>query len=166
VYEWLYELGKEQRIITDAPTDVLDDLIITTVPYHCYREQKSVWLDRGASIRRQRGGQWLVLHHIPPIAYPGSTQEETEVAELLLTYRPDYFASGHSHQFPYFPGSSWRQIVNGVNVLVPGQLLSAPFPNHIVLNTESNQAIWETSSREWISEDEAYDHLVLKFPRE
>ena len=166
VYEWLYELGKDSRIITDGSTEVLDDLILTTVPYHCSREQKSVWLDRGASIRLQRRLPWLVLHHIPPIAYPGSTREETEAAELLLAYRPDYFVSGHSHQFPYFPGSSWRQIVNGVNVLVPGQLLSAPFPNQIVLNTESKEAAWETSSREWIPEDGLYDHLVLKFPRE
>ena len=166
VYEWLYELGKDPRIITDGSTEVLDDLIVTTVPYDCNREQKSVWLDRGASIRRQRGVPWLVLHHIPPIAYPGSIREEREAKELLLTYRPEYFVSGHSHQFPYFPGSSWRQIVNGVKVLVPGQLLSAPFPNHIVLNTVSKEATWETSSREWISEDEVYGHLVAKFPRE
>ena len=91
VYEWLYELGKEPGIITDGSTEVLNDLIVTTVPYHCYREQKSVWLDRGASIRRQRGVPWLVLHHIPPIAYPGSTREETEAAELLQIYRPEYF---------------------------------------------------------------------------
>ena len=167
VYEWLYELGKDPRIITDGSTEVLDDLILTTVPYDCNREQKSVWLDRGASIRRQRGSPWLVLHHVPPIAYPGSfLREEREAKELLLTYRPEYFVSGHSHQFPYFPGSSSKQIVNGVNVLVPGQLLSAPFPNHIVLNTLSKEAGWETSSREWIPEDGLYDHLAVKFSRE
>ena len=49
-------------------------------------------------------------------------------------------------------------------LLVPGQLLSAPFPNHIVLNTDSGQASLETSSQEWICEDGLYDHLVLKFP--
>jgi hypothetical protein len=123
-------------------------------------------LNRGAIIRRQRGSPWFVLHHISPIAYPESTKEEAEAADLLQTYRPEYFISGHSHQFPYLPGSGWAQIVNGVNVLVPGQLLSAPFPNHIILNTESKEASWETSSREWISEDEAYDHLVVKFSRE
>jgi predicted MPP superfamily phosphohydrolase len=90
VYEWLYELGKDSRIITDGSTEVLDDLIVTTVPYHCSREQKSVWLDRGASIRLQRRLPWLVLHHVPPIAYPGSTREEQEAAELLLAYRPDW----------------------------------------------------------------------------
>jgi predicted phosphodiesterase len=159
VYEWLYELGKDSRIITDGSTEVLDDLIVTTVPYFCYREQKAIWLNRGASIRRQRGVPWLVLHHIPPIAYSGSTREETEAAELLLAYRPDYFVSGHSHQFPYFPGNSWAQVVNGVQVLVPGQLLVAPFPNHIILDTNSGQARWETSSKEWIPED-----LFSKFP--
>jgi hypothetical protein len=53
-----------------------------------------------------------------------------------------------------------------VNVLVPGQLLTAPIPNHIVFNTESGEASWETSSQEWIPEDEAYDRLVVKFSRE
>ena len=66
----------------------------------------------------------------------------------------------------FFPGSSWTQSVNGVNVLVPGQLLTAPFPNHIVLDTESGEASWETSSREWIPEDGLYDRLVVKFPRQ
>jgi hypothetical protein len=58
------------------------------------------------------------------------------------------------------------QRVDGVNVLVPGQLLSAPIPNLIVLNTESGEASWETSSQEWISEDGLHDHPVLKFSHE
>jgi hypothetical protein len=139
---------------------------VTTVPYHSSKVQKSVWLDRGAIIRQQRGSPWLVLHHIPPIAYPGSGKEEAEAAELLQIYGPEYFVSGHSHQFPYFPGSSWVQKINGVTVLVPGQLLSAPFPNHIVLNTEPKEASWKTTSQEWIPEDEAYDHLAVKFSRQ
>jgi len=164
VYEWLVALGGEPKIITDGATQTVNDLIVTTVPYHCSKEQKLVWLERGAIIRRQRGGPWLVLHHIPPIAYPGSTKEEAEAAELLRTYRPEYFISGHSHQFPYFPGSSSAQSIDGVNVLVPGQLLSSPFPNHVILNTESGEMGWKTSSQEWISEDGHYDRLVLKFP--
>ena len=166
VFEWLVSLGREPKIVTDGVTQVVGDLIVTTAPYHCSKEQKSVWLDRGYTIRRQRGNRWLVLHHVPPIAYPGSTAEESEAAELLYTYRPEYFVSGHSHQFPYFAGTSWMHRVDGVNVLVPGQLLASAFPNHIVLNTESGELRWETSSREWIPEDGLYDHLVLKFPPE
>ena len=159
VYEWLVALGKEPNIITDGVTEAVNDLVVTTVPY-----QKSVWLDRGKILRRQRETRWLVLHHVPPRAYPGTTGEEREAAELLGTYRPEYFVSGHSHQYPYLTGSDWAQTVNGVRVFVPGQLLDAAFPNHIVLDTESGEASWQTSSREWIPEDGLYDHLVLRFP--
>ena len=131
----------------------MNDLIVTSVPYHCSKKEKSIWLDRGSAIRRQRRNQWLVLHHVPPRTYAGGTGEKTEAAELLQIYRPEYFISGHSHQFPYFVGSSWAQRIDGVNVLVPGQLLSAPFPNHITLNTESGEMGWETSSQEWIPEN-------------
>ena len=116
VYEWLVALGREPKVITDGATQTVNDLIVTTVPYHCSKEQKSVWLARGSTLRRQPGNQWLVLHHVPPSTCPGSTGEETEAAELLRIYRPEYFISGHSHQFPYFPGSSWGQSIDGVNV--------------------------------------------------
>jgi hypothetical protein len=66
VYEWLAALGREPRVITDGATQTLNDLIVTAVPYHCSKEQKSVWLDRGFTIRRQRGNQWLVVRHVPP----------------------------------------------------------------------------------------------------
>ena len=165
VYEWLVALGKEPNIITDGATQVVEDLIVTTVPYHCSKEQKSVWLDRGSSLRRQRGNRWLVLHHVPPRTGPDSTGEERETAELLRAYRPGYFVSGHSHQYPYFEGSSWSQTIDGVRVLVPGQLMAALFPNHIVLNTESGELRWETSSQEWIPEYRVYDDLALKLPR-
>ena len=44
VYEWFIALGTDLKIITDGATQVLDNLIVTTVPYHCSKEQKSVWL--------------------------------------------------------------------------------------------------------------------------
>jgi hypothetical protein len=55
-------------------------------------------------------------------------------------------------------------MIDGIPVLVPGQLLAAAFPNHIVQNTESGELSWQTSSQDWIPEDGLYDHLVLKFP--
>jgi Icc-related predicted phosphoesterase len=161
VNEWLFALGKERNIITDGVTQTVDDLIVTTVPYHCSKQQKSVWLERGSILRRGRGSSWLVLHHAPPMGFPGSIGEEREAAELLERYRPTYFVSGHSHQFPYLAERSWwtTYAIKGVHLLVPGQLLAAPFPNHIVLDTNSGQARWETSSKEWIAED-----LFSKFP--
>ena len=88
----------------------------------------------------------------------------------VFYYNPDastgsidrhYFVSGHSHQYPYLAGNGWAQTINGVRVLVPGRLLDAAFPNHIVLDTESGEASWQTSSREWIPED-----LLARFPPE
>ena len=152
-------MGKERNIITDGVTQTVNDLIVTTVPYHCSKQQKSVWLDRGSTLRRQLGSSWLVLHHAPPMGFPGSVGEEREAAELFQRYRPAYFISGHSHQFPYLARRSWTHVIKGVHLLVPGQLLAAPFPNHIVLDTNSGQARWETSSKEWIPED-----LFSKFP--
>lgn len=134
VYEWFHALQSEPKITTDGVTRVIDDLIVTTVPYHCSREQKLIWLDRGATIRRQRGNRWLVLHHVPPSLDPAVSCEESEAVSLLMRYRPDFFVSGHTHAFPYLTGNSWAQNIAGVNVLVPGQLLGAPFPNYIVLD--------------------------------
>src|SRR6202007_2873136 len=53
VYAWVLAVGRELNIITDGVTQIVEDLILTTVPYHCSKEQKSVWLDRGSTLRRQ-----------------------------------------------------------------------------------------------------------------
>ena len=164
VYEWFHALGSEPNIITDGVTRLVGDLVVTTVPYHCSREQKSIWLDRGATIRKERGSRWLVLHHVPPSIHAGASGEETDALALLVGYLPDFFVSGHIHTYPYLSGNSWAQKIGGVNVLVPGQILRAAFPNHIVLDTKSGRASWQTSSQVWIPEDGLYDHLMLKIP--
>jgi DNA repair exonuclease SbcCD nuclease subunit len=61
LYEWFIELGTHPNIVTDGSTRKLEDLIVTTVPYHCSRQEKSIWLDRGSTIRRQTGLPWIVL---------------------------------------------------------------------------------------------------------
>jgi hypothetical protein len=49
---------------------------------------------------------WIVLHHVPAKNGPAASGEESEAAELLGVYRPDYFVSGHIHSFPYATGQS------------------------------------------------------------
>ena len=51
-------------------------------------------------------------------------------------------------------------------LLVPGQLLSAPIPNYITLDSESGELFWHTASDTWIPEDGLYDHLVLKLDKD
>jgi hypothetical protein len=65
LYEWFIDLGTHRNIITDGSTRKLENLIVTTIPYHCSRQEKSIWLDRGSTIRRQTGIPWIVLHHVP-----------------------------------------------------------------------------------------------------
>jgi hypothetical protein len=166
VYEWFIDLGTHRNIITDGSTRKLENLIVTAIPYHCSRQGKSIWLDRGSTIRRQTGIPWIVLHHVPAKTGSGVSGEESEAAELLAAYRPDYFVSGHDHAFPYASGQSWNQRLDEVCLLVPGQLLRAPFPNYIKLDTESGELSWHTARDTWIPEDGLYDHLVLKLVKD
>jgi hypothetical protein len=60
---------------------------VTTIPYHCSRQEKSIWLDRGSMIRRQTGMPWIVLHHVPAKTGLGvSGGEELEASALLAAY--------------------------------------------------------------------------------
>jgi hypothetical protein len=153
------------KIITDGSTRKLENLIVTAIPYHCSRQEKSIWLDRGSTVRRQTGIPWIVLHHVAPKNRLGVSGEESEAAELLAAYRPDYFVSGHDHAFPYATGQNWNQKLGESRLLVPGQLLSAPIPNYIKLDSESGELSWHAASETWIVEDGLYDHLVLKLAK-
>jgi hypothetical protein len=80
---------------------------------------------------------WIVLHHVPAKTGARVSGEESEATEVLAAYKPDYFVSGHDQAFPYTTGQSWNQKPGPVSVLMPGQLVSAPFPNCIKLDTET-----------------------------
>ena len=144
-YEWFLDLGANPKIITDGSTQKIENLIATTVPYHCSKEQKSIWLDRGFAIRKQSGLPWLVLHHVPPKIGSNASGEESEAAALLTAYRADYFVAGHVHAYPCMSGHSWNQRLGEMRLLVPAQLLSAPFPNYITLGTNSGEIFWHTT---------------------
>jgi hypothetical protein len=62
----------------------------------------------------------------------GVSGEELEAAEVLATYRPDYLVSGHDHAFPYTTGQCWTKKLGESRLLVPGQLLEAPFEARMV----------------------------------
>jgi hypothetical protein len=85
VYQWFVDLGSHPKIITDGSTRKLENLIVTTIPYHCPKEEKSIWLDRGSTIRRQTGMPWIVLHHVPPKKCPGHLPGKTASLRTLQT---------------------------------------------------------------------------------
>jgi hypothetical protein len=166
VYKWFLDLGEHRNVITDGSTRKLESLIVTTIPYHCSKEEKSIWLDRGSTIRRQTGMPWIVLHHVPPENGLRVSGEELEASELLAAYQPDYFVSEHDHAFPYESGQTWNQRLGNVRLLVPGQLLGAAFPSHIRLDTESAELSWHATSETWIPEDRLFDHLIIKLAKD
>ena len=147
LYEWFVDLGTHPNIITDGSTRKLENLIVTTVPYHCSRQEKSIWLDSrfhdSQTNRRCRGSFFITFR---PKLGGVPAERNLEAAELLAAYRPDYFVSGHDHAFPYTSGQSWKQKLDEVSLLVPGQLLRAPIPNYITLDTESGEISWHTAS--------------------
>jgi hypothetical protein len=96
----------------------------------------------------------------------GVSGEESEAAELLAIYQPDYFVSGHDHAFPYASGRRWNKKLGESRLLVPGQLLSALLPNHIKLDAETRELSWHTASDTWIPEDGLYNHLVVKLDKD
>jgi hypothetical protein len=85
--------------------------------------------------------------HVLPKTGSGVSGEESEASELLATYRPDYFVSGHDHAFPYTTGQGWNQKLGESRLLVQGQLMSAPFPSHIKLDTGSGELSWTLPAR-------------------
>jgi hypothetical protein len=93
-------------------------------------------LSAGVRSVRQRGAQWLVLHHVPPKSGSKVSVQERESAETLTTYETDYFLSGHVHQFPYMGGNGAIKRIGGTILVVPGQLLSASLPNTITLDLQ------------------------------
>ena len=116
------------------------------------------------SYELQPGGRWSFFVTFPPKA--GISGEELEASELLAAYRPHYFVSGHDHAFPYTLAKTGTRKWGGSGLLVPGQLLGAPFPNNIKLDTKSGELSWHTASDTWIPEEGLYDHLVLKLDKD
>ena len=95
VYQWLAELGTSTNIITDGCTRLLDETIITTVPYHCSPPQKAIWLDRGTSLRKSRPERkWVVLHHVPPPLRDSPTAEELEAFSCSKPIGPTFLFRG------------------------------------------------------------------------
>jgi Icc-related predicted phosphoesterase len=143
-YPWFAELDKIQKITSDGQTRIIDDLIISTLPYCATEQAKRIWLDRGQSIRKSRGLQWLVLHHEPPALIEPAEAGEYEAGQLLDEYSPDFWLSGHVHDLPYKLGGKCSHELGTTLVFTPGQIVEAAWPNHIELDTESGKIEWRS----------------------
>ncbi len=84
----------------------------------------------------------VVIVHAPPSFAAVSSDGERdlgdpEVREAILEHAPRWVLSGHVHT----PRRWWTRIEDTL-CLNPGCDLTAPIPNHIVLDTATNTATW------------------------
>ena len=70
--------------------------------------------------------------------------EEVAALKLLYNYQPDYFISGHIHGLPGTLGK-WRIDVGPSTVILPGQTLDAPVPDHVIFDFTSGEGSWNVA---------------------
>ena len=116
------------RLIVDGSQAVLDDLIVSVVPYWNIREggakhhdqlrsaAEQVWCE-GRQLADQHELPWALLHHEPPEGTPAAADKDSLHAPLgegstwcewwIKDCRPNYVFSGHIHRAPFVRGGSW-----------------------------------------------------------
>src|SRR5689334_16699314 len=62
-FEWFVELDAVPGLVSDGRSEIVGDLVITTLPYCADEKEKELWLNRGRRMRTERRLKWLVLHH-------------------------------------------------------------------------------------------------------
>ena len=85
---------------------------------------------------------YLVLHALPNLLQllfgevcanvPDRVKTPCFFCKLLDRYLPDYWLGGHIHNVPYVSGNTWRSQFGKITVLIPGQVMNAQFPDHII----------------------------------
>lgn len=142
LYEWTARLGDGLSYVAAGGA------VLTTIPFAITREEKCVLLERGAQLRDRAMLPWLVLHHEPPGLSPTDGFNWSDPRSLIEEFFPDYWLSGHRHNFPYEHEEGYRFKVGKTCVFVPGQRVGAPFPNAIELDLRTGQSRWITSCRQ------------------
>jgi Icc-related predicted phosphoesterase len=142
VYSWLTEAEDFPGLVTDGRTWVTEELILTSIPYCASDAEKALLFGRGRIVKEDRPGRkWIVLHHVPPALGDSFSVEEVATLKLLYNYQPDYFISGHIHGLPRALGK-WRIDIGSSTVILPGQTLGAPVPDHMIFDFASGEGSW------------------------
>ena len=142
VYSWLTEAGDIPGLVTDGRMWVTEELIISSIPYCASDAGKALLFGRGRIVKRDRPERkWIVLHHVPPALGDSFSGEEVAALKLLYNYQPDYFISGHIHGLPRALGN-WRIDIGSSTVILPGQTLDAPVPDHVIFDFTSAEGSW------------------------
>ncbi len=137
---WFKDLV-QPNILSDGQSRLFGDLLVTTVPWQVSESTARALLN-AARKENPHFKKWLLLVH-----EVGRLDDEANlVRELIIEFAPNYVLAGHSHTLPYTRGS-WFQIFHATVVFTPGQLMTAPWPNHVLVDQSSGNAEWHTSAR-------------------
>jgi hypothetical protein len=156
VYEWFVDLGTYRNVITDGSTRKLENLIVTMVPCHCSRQEKSIWLDarfnnsgiNADAVDRSssRSGPRIVR---------GSAAKNRNPENFSRLIGPITSSRAIIIRFPRRPGRAGTKNWAKVTLLVPGQLLGGPYPNRIAPTSQRRAIITASGHGSYRAESES-----------
>ena len=146
---WLNCLSSYQKAILDGQSKVVqNELTITVLGYLSDSVQKRSQLEIGNRLRQASGGHWLVVHHHPPAFAATEGPEECAAGILLQEFAPTVWCSARYFRQPYRKSFCDQEqigntlVLNVAQVTPNGIVKTAPIPNHVVWDLETNQFCW------------------------
>lgn len=148
---WIDTLARPS-VLVDGRSEIADwggqKVIVSTIPYAGFDDEHltdSLW-DAGDRLRREHRLPWFVLHHEPPAGTSvGGSTGDSLLPWKIVEFQPDYVISGHLHEQPSIGsfadriGKTWCFNAGAPSI---GQVEHAGVPNHIVIDTATQTAIW------------------------
>jgi Icc-related predicted phosphoesterase len=150
VAKWFAKV-RRLGIAADGDSFEMEDVLFTICPWWdgpSTRQAVGEQLARDAS--KREGKKWAWVYHAPPSGSPTSWAGERYFGDDALdawikTYEPDFVFSGHVHSSPFAKGGSWVDHIGPTWIFNAGFEL-APTPPHMILNTDENAVIWQSST--------------------
>ena len=137
---WFKDLTSS-NILSDGQSRLFGDLLVTTVPWP--PSESTAWaLLEAVRAENPPFSKWLLLVHDVGRLEDAANQ----MCKLIIEFAPNYVIAGHSHTLPYTSGS-WFQILHETVIFTPGQLMTAPWPNHVLVDLATGKAEWQTFAR-------------------
>ena len=160
VAEWIVA-SRAERLHVDGDSLDLNGARITICPWwdgDLSRTEIEAQLAREAS---QVRGQWIWIHHAPPIrtrtSWTGRKDGGDEaLREWIEQYHPDMVFSGHIHNSPFYEDGSWIDRIGTTWVFNPGRQ-PGPEPTSIVLDLDAMTAEWQSAADRSIRDLRALD---------
>jgi Icc-related predicted phosphoesterase len=154
---WMDALEKP-GVVTDRRSQILqvggENVVVTTLPFfpgsQGPRLANNLW-ETGYKLRQESQARWIVLNHEPPAhTKVGGPDGDISLFYKIQEFQPDYVVSGHLHSQPYF--GSFSDQIGRTRCLNPGGPIHgsahlAKIPNHIILDTKTQEARWHAMPR-------------------